>query len=393
MMPQNTHSPILVLPSWYPSKIDQFSGDFIQRHVKAISLFRTQYVIYVIKDERGKFTSDVTTEEMVMDNYTEKIIYYHLKKTGIGILDKLLSHRKYTRIYSNAIKLYIKTNGCPDFMHVHVALKAGMIALWTKNKWNIPFILSEHWTVYLGEADLRVEHFRGLHRRTINNIFKQAAALTVVSDWLGKAILNKFSSVKYQVIPNVVDNRIFFPAVKLRSNAVQFIHASTMNYQKNAEDILKALKILKENKYDFVLNLYGPVQPTVQELIDKLDLKDRVFLKGEVPQLTLAKEMQQSDALILYSRFETFGCVLIEANATGIPVIVSDIPVFHELVIENKNGLFAQGANSEALAEKLIEFISKKGTFDTEQIVKTTEKYNYATVGKQFDELYRQFTK
>ena len=102
--------------------------------------------------------------------------------------------------------------------------------------------------------------------------------------------------------------------------------------------------------------------------------------------------MQQCDALILYSRFETFGCVLIEANACGIPVVVSDLEVFHEIVEEGINGIFAAGDKSAVLAEKLKQFVLQRTNFDKSLIAKAAaEKYNYKKVGRQFFDLYKNF--
>lgn len=386
---KNSNNSILVLPSWYPCKINAFSGDFIQRHVKAISLYNKQYIIYVVKDDKGIVTADITVEEKIHDNYAEQIIYYKPVKTGISLLDKLLSQQKYKRVYRKAIADYIHLNGRPKMIHVHVAFKAGMLALWAKKQWGIPYIVTEHWTIYLKEADLRYEQFSFIHRKLIKKTMELASAITAVSDWLGKAIQNRFPSVNYKVIPNVVDTNIFFPVEKIPNNTIQFIHASTMNYQKNIEAIIYACSILKKN-IDFVLKLFGPVPASVIALVQDLNLQTIVLFKGDVTQHQLAIEMQQSDALILYSRFETFGCVLIEANAAGIPVIVSDIPVFHELVEENINGLFVQESNNELLAEILIEFVSRKNQFNKTTMVNGTEKYSFNSVGKQFDELYRQ---
>ena len=386
----NPPAKILVLPSWYPSQVDAYAGDFIKRHVQAIALLKSQYVIYVVKDEEGKITLNEKSTVNEYHGYTEKIIYYHVKTTGIPIVDRFLSFKKYNQIYKKAIRQYIAEKGKPNLIHVHVALKAGILALWAKNKWNIPFILTEHWTVYLPEANLRVEHLPLFFRHMLQKILKQTAAFTVVSNWLGKAVQKKFFFVKYTVIPNVVDHSIFFPLPNQHSQKVKFIHASTMNYQKNTEDIIRAFQILKINDCNAELNLFGPVQPVIQNLINELQLDKHVFLKGEVSQQILATEMQQSDALVLYSRFETFGCVIIEALATGIPVIVSDIPVFSELVTENENGLFVKGNDSKALAKKLMEFIINKKIYDTQLIQKSTEKYSYAAVGKQFALLYNQ---
>ena len=232
----NPATQILVLPSWYPSQVDVYAGDFIQRHVQAIALLKFQYIIYVVKDKEGKITLNEKSFVTEYNGYTEKIIYYHVTTIGIPIVDKFLSYRKYYQIYKRAIRQYIAEKGKPGLIHVHVALKAGILALWAKNKWKIPFILTEHWTVYLPEADLRIKHLPLFFKRILQKILKQAVALTVVSDWLGKAIQKNFLFVKYTVIPNVVDHRIFFPAPKQHSQKVKFIHASTMNYQKNTED-------------------------------------------------------------------------------------------------------------------------------------------------------------
>ncbi len=390
MANKSMNKEIVVLPSWYPNKLDQFGGDFIQRHVKAISLFRTQYIIYVVKDEQAKITTSIYTEVTEGDNYTEKIIYYHIKKTGIKLIDKLFSQIKSNRIYHNELKEYVKLKGCPGLIHVHVVYKAGLAALWANNKWSIPFIITEHWTIFLKEANYKIEQLPVIHQIAIRKILKNACAVTVVSDWLGKAMQNSFPTLNYRVIPNVVDHAIFFSENITESNILHFIHPSSMNYQKNTESILHAFCILKKNKYDFVLNLLGPAPGNLINLVNELNLNDKIFFKGEVSQILLAKEIQQSDALILYSRFETFGCVLIEAHAVGIPVIVSDIPVFHELVSENENGFFVKGNDPKALATKLEEFILNKKIFDKNKIINSSQKYSYTTVGKQFVSLYDQ---
>ena len=139
------------------------------------------------------------------------------------------------------------------------------------------------------------------------------------------------------------------------------------------------------------MNLYGPINPSLPALIIELGLQNQVFLKGEVSQEILSKAIQQSDALILYSRFETFGCVLIEANACGVPVIVSNLKVFHEIIEDGVNGFFVEGENGVALAEKLKEFILQKNTFDKTAIAASAaEKYNFKRVGLQFLNLYKK---
>lgn len=383
---------VLWLASWYPNKLSPFDGDFLQRHARAVSLFCALHVIYIVKDETGKITKDEKTETTVNGNLSEQIIYYASPKTGLKLLDRFLSHRKYRQLYQQAINGYVEKNGKPALSHVQIALRAGLGALWMKKKWNIPYVVSEQWTGYLAAVDFGIKNYSGIQKKWLRQILEEADAVTVVSDHLGKAIRQYFPLVNYRVIPNVVDTDIFFPVPKHPTGVVKLIHISNMNYQKNTEAILAALRLLK-NQVSFSMQLYGTVNPVLQQLISDLQLRDNVMMMGEVPQPQLAKAIQQSDALVLYSRYETFGCVLIEANACGVPVIVSDIEVFHELIKENENGMFAKENDPSALAEKIKAFIQQKNSFDQHAIAETTAgKYNFKRVGRQFMDLYAELS-
>jgi glycosyltransferase involved in cell wall biosynthesis len=383
---------VLWLASWYPSSLDKFDGDFIQRHAKAVSVFCKVHLIHVKKDEQLK-PDEIATEIHCNGNLTEEVIYYNTPKTNLKTLDKFLSQRKFNLVFRQAVNEYIKISGSPELSHVHVAMKAGIIALWIKRKWNIPFIVSEHWTGYLTEADNNLRSFPILYKKYLKKIFTKASALTTVSEYLGQNIKQQFNVREFEVISNVVDTEIFYPAKKGTTATVRFIHVSNMNYQKNVETILAALNLLKK-EIVFEMFLYGPAGIDIMELIKDYQLHGYVFVMGEVDQTELAEAFRQSDALILYSRFETFGCVLIEANACGIPVIVSELDVFHEIVEEGVNGMFVEGENAVALAEKLKQFILQKNTFDKTGIAASAaEKYNYKKIGQQFLNLYNNIKK
>src|SRR5690606_1489381 len=111
---------------------------------------------------------------------------------------------------------------------------------------------------------------------------------------------------------------------------------------------------------------------------------------SEKPQADLIPFINQADAMILYSWYETFGCVVIEANGCGVPVIASNIPVLHEIINEEFNGLFAPPGNPSSLASILKKFISTRHHFKRQEISNFTDQlYNYPKIGKQFDSWYR----
>jgi glycosyltransferase involved in cell wall biosynthesis len=379
---------VLWLASSYPSKLFPYDGDFIQRHARATALFCEIEVLHVVKDENGIITQSVKEIIKTGDQLTERIIYYKPIKTTVRFIDRLLSSMKYKQLSRAAVKKYISESEKPDFFHLHIAMKAGLTALWAKRKYNIPYLLTEHWGGYLEEAVPNIKDYNFVYQLYWKKIIKGAKASTYVSADLQKLIERKYRVQDTYVIPNVVNTDIFYAAEKQPVNKIRFIHISTMLYQKNPEAILQALALLK-HQFDFEIYFYGPVTPSQKELIVMLGLQQQVLLMGEVPQEELAKSIQQCDALILYSRFETFGCVLIEANACGVPVIVSNLDVFHEIVKDGFNGVFAEGEHPEALAGKIKEFVLNRNSFDKKAIAAiTAEKYNYKKVAQQFISLY-----
>ena len=115
-------------------------------------------------------------------------------------------------------------------------------------------------------------------------------------------------------------------------------------------------------------------------------------MHGEVPQNILAKHLAQADALVLYSRYETFGCVVIEANACGVPAILSDLPVFREYCVENKNALLVNSNDIPALSDAIISFIDRRDSFDKNEIAQFAKNnFGYEVVAKQFEDLYKKF--
>ncbi|MEO6540523.1 MAG: glycosyltransferase [Ferruginibacter sp.] len=381
---------VLWLASWYPSELFRYDGDFIQRHAAATALFNEVEVIHVVKDTDGLITNDVKEIVTTKGGLTERIIYYKPLKTTISIVDRFLSSLKFKKIYRAAVKNHMLQNGKPAFVHVHIAMKSGLVALWLKRKYKVPYILSEQWGGYLDGAKPNIKDYNAVYQLYWKQIFKEATACTFVSVVLEQQIKKDFQVGNTYVIRNVVNTDIFYPGLKVPDETLRLIHISTMTYQKNPEAILGALHKLKEAT-PFEMYLYGPANDGIKELIYKLKLESCVFIMGEMPQAELAKAIQRSDALVLYSRFETFGCVLIEANACGVPVIVSDIKVFHELVAEGVNGIFVEPENALALAEKLKDFSLEKNNFNNNAIaIATSEKYNFKKIGKQFADLYNK---
>ena len=379
---------VLWLPSWYPNKMDPFDGDFIQRHAKAVSLHKKIHVIFIKADEEGRVTNGSQEEFIPKENLTEQIIYF---KKSVSFFGRINSFFKWIKLLKKTVGAYIDENGEPELVHVHIALRAGIIARWIKRKWGIPYVVTEQWGGYLPEAKEKLSDLPIYLQILWRRIMREATSISVVSLYLGQCIKKRLPGISFNVIPNVVDTNIFKLIYSERNNITSFIHVSLLNYQKNVDDIVRAMNILKKEGLQFRLHIFGPRNDDLSKLVNDLNLQDEIAFHGEVPQDELARFVQRSDALILYSRYETFGCVIIEALACGKPVILSDLPVMHENTLEGVNAVFAENENPVALSEKLKWFMQNRTKFDSVEIAsRAALRYNYSQVGKEFANWYEQ---
>jgi len=390
----HTDPTVLWLTSWYPDKLSPYNGDFVRRHAEAVSSYMNVSVIHVVRDFSGKVTKDVTTEYYKSGNLEEIIIYYYIPPARVKLYEKYLSIRMYKRLYKQALEKLLSEKKSVSLAHLHVGMKAGLAALWLKEKKNIPFVVTEHWGGFLNEADEKYQDMLIVTRWMWRKVFLKASAISSVSGCLLKAISKIVSISKLTVIPNVVNTEIFYPSHGKISNPSKFIHVSNLSRLKNPKLILTAFQKVKHLHPAAELAIFGSLNNEVIAFAESLGLINAVTFHAEVPQQVLADNMRESVALILYSDYETFGCVVIEANACGIPVIVSDIPVFHETVKEGVNGFFAEPRNSDALAERMLEIIKKRSSFDSDQISNLTAlKYSYPVIGKKITDWYQQVLK
>jgi len=380
---------VLWLASWYPTEIAPYDGDFVQRHAKAVSIYKEVVVVFIKKDVNSMITNSKKTIKTQKNNLTEIIFYYRPWTCGIKLIDKAVSFINYQIFYYKAIKDLITEKGNPLLIHVHVIKQVALVCLMLKRNYKIPFVISEHWTGFLHGVKKSFKNHNPIYKRLCRRLFRSAEKVTVVSDVLGKSIGDHFGIKNYSVVQNVVDTTIFFPIYTPKINSTIFVHISNGTEQKNILKMLKAFSLVKESNQDFVLHLFAPVKSDILELIQQLHLYNNVILHGEEPQNKLAIVLQQADALVLFSDYETFGCVVIEANAVGVPAILSDLPVFREYAIEKETCLFASSNSLEDCAAAIDYFIKNKDLFDKSKIAKRTSSlFSFEVIGEKFNTIY-----
>ncbi|HEY0676876.1 MAG TPA: glycosyltransferase, partial [Chitinophagaceae bacterium] len=168
----------------------------------------------------------------------------------------------------------------------------------------------------------------------------------------------------------------------------RFLHASTMDHPKNVEGMLRSLAGLKKVRSDWDCVMLGWDNSELRSLSASLGLDEHVVWKGVVPYQQVAIEMQQSSALLMFSRYENQPCVILEALCCGLPVLATAVGGIPE-VIDESNGMLVKPEDEEELSDAMSRMISENAKYNRQFIAQLArDRFSYQAVGRQFVELY-----
>src|SRR6187399_374268 len=381
--------PVLYLPSWYPNDLDSFTGHFIQRHALALSLFMPVHVVFIVRDKNKSLTKSIRIEEKTTGNLTETIIYYASPNYKLGFIERLVSIRKYNSAYKRFFLKWIRNNGKPSAVHVHVPYKAGLIALWLKKKYKLNYLVTEHWTGYdkttTDNFFSRPPSFRYITKKILNN----SKNVICVSEDLAFKLSSIIPTLKTKVIPNTVNEKLFYFERKTQE-CFKFIHyISVWRGQKNTEGLIKVLSELYKKRQDWECIMYGPVQPELAELVVTFQLEKHIKFTGEISYEKVGEIVRSASALISFSNYENQPCSILEALCCGVPVIATKVGGIPE-IINSQNGIITEPLNESQLLQAIESMMDNFKNFDLESIAKSAKmKFSYNAVGSQLNLLYQ----
>lgn len=382
-----TRKKILWLCSWYPSGTDPFNGDFIQRYARAVSLYHDVHVIFVTAGEQDNRKA-IREELFRSPGLTEHIIYFHKNTSATG---RLRAHWQWNRLFRKAINTYLQNQGMPDLVHVQVPMRAGLLALWLKKKYGIPFVITEHWGIYNPVEKLNYQTRSFFFKKITRKIFREAAAFHTVSSFLGEGVRKWVVDRDYEVIPNVTDTSLFTYRPGKRTR-FRFLHVSNMVPLKNVPGILRAFAGLLRTCPDCELVLLGNTDDTMPERAKELGLSaGNCRFGGLVTYEEVAGTMQEADALVIFSDIENSPCVIGEALCCGLPVIATRTGGIPEL-IRAENGLLVEPGNETELQEAMRNMMDKAFSFNREQIAREAiSAFSYPSAGRKLASWYLRY--
>jgi glycosyltransferase involved in cell wall biosynthesis len=385
---------IFAIPSWYPSKNDRFSGIFIKEHLLALKQDCEIIVLYVsgIKNQNSILKRDI----VISDGITEVFFYFKIFDFLGKFLGSIYKAFFYILLTAYGHFYLIKKHGIPNLYHVHVLSRVAIIPLIINFFFRTPFLISEQYTRYLPE-DGRYPHNK-IHHFLTKLIVSKASGLTAISSHLLES-MNKLGLISnYQrVISNVLNEAFVNQTLQntvSKESKLKIVHVSTLNQEhKNIEGIIKALADAKKAGLDFCFDIYGGYEPYFSDCKKYASRFPEIEISfhGIVSKDIIAHAVSDADVSIVFSNYETQGCVVFESLAVGTPVIASNLPAIAE-ILNPQLGVLVESRDVESLTTAILNFTSQK--FDTQYLRNyALEKYSQNTIKSKFLRVYHHILK
>ena len=358
---------LFIIPSWYPTEIHPESGSFFRDRASILQKNGIEIIIgspvtHSLKDffrfsHNNSIQVDINGElpTYLLESINifpkmEKLFFKRYKKSAITIFNKLL-----------------ETHGLPDLVMIHSSLWAGGALGEILNKNDIPFVLTEHLKEFLIPNG-----FSTFQKNIIHNTYSMASQILLSSSQLKNAISKNFNThkSKLNILPNPVDENLF-TLRKVPNINPQFIIVciSLFRPEKRIDLVLESFNNLVHSGIKAKLKLIGdgPLKHEIENKIQKLGISDLVELPGYLPQKRIIDELHNSHFLVLPSDIETFGMVLVEAQACGLPVVATDCGGPKDIITAESGILVTPGSVSE-LAGCMKKLIRSFDKFDPSKI-------------------------
>src|SRR5688572_24192742 len=158
-MPDEKRRKILFIPKWYPDRKQDQNGNFVQQHAYATAQFADVIVLFANYDNFSgpNFIAFDFEDDRGIPTYR---FYYKQNITGFSFIDKPLKLLLYFVCLMRGYRMIERQLGRPDLIHVHVLLRTGLFAWFKCITDDLPYVITEHWSIYLPTNSHRITAIR-----------------------------------------------------------------------------------------------------------------------------------------------------------------------------------------------------------------------------------------
>lgn len=250
----------------------------------------------------------------------------------------------------------------PDILHAHYVSGYGTLAA-----------LSGYRNIMMSAWGADVYDFpyksKG-HHWLIKHNLRKACAIGSTS-YCMREVIKGISPIlpPIYVTPFGVDTSQFFPICTEGMNGKKKISIGTVKFlhkKYGVDTLIKSFAIVvsrcKEIEVELIIVGSGPEEEKLKTLSNSLGISHLVQFKGYIDNSLVPQVLNELDIYVALSRLdsESFGVAAVEANACNLPVVVSDVSGFREVIIDEETGFIVERDNPEEAANAICRLIESQ---------------------------------
>ncbi|CAI7728001.1 N-acetyl-alpha-D-glucosaminyl L-malate synthase BshA [Bacillus altitudinis] len=282
-----------------------------------------------------------------------------------------------------------------DIIHAHYAVPHAVCAFLAKQMTgqSVKVVTTLHGT------DITVLGYDPSLKEVIRFAIESSDRVTAVSHSLAAQTYDLIKpNKKIDTIHNFVDERVYsredHEVLKTHYGLLQdekvVIHVSNFRKVKRVHDVIHVFKQISEQVNAKLLLIGdGPEKSVVCELVKKLGLTDRVLFLGK--QEKVEELYSISDLKLLLSEKESFGLVLLEAMACGVPCIGTDVGGIPEVIAHGETGFLVPLGDVDGAAKHAISILKDNALHkQISMAAKSSVEANFSSdkIVREYEELY-----
>lgn len=372
---------IWVIGRGYPTTSNGMWGSFELEQARLLvrNGYEVSYIALTLsffdrKDPRGLRTFE--------DSHVKVYAYSHFYFPGkAGIYWEYFEDKCWKTLFDRAES----DSGLPDIIHVHYpSMGSSINGIEKYRDRGVKLFVTEHWSRVL------INTLKTHELSRLQYYAKKANCFATVSEALENAVKKLVTvTVPMEVIPNIV-SPLFFEAGKAprkNSDRFTFIAIGRLVPLKQFDVVIR--QFLKEFSGNEKVKLRIVGSGSDRRNLESLaGGKPQITFTGELSLADTAKEISNADALVSFSKYETFAAPIAEAWACGKPVIVSSASGISPFV-NQENGIVVDSNACEELGEALRRLFENYKCYIPETISKFAMKhFNDNAVMKKLEEMY-----
>lgn len=379
---------ILLLASWFPSASNPSEGSFIME--QATLLRENGFDVTVVHPFMlGTFLNTLGKRTIVQRNIEYEIETIHVGVPPIFAGLRLLSYAFcYRKMLTTLRRLKINIRDF-DLIHSHSVFMGGYMAYRISKDYFIPYVHTEHASGLI----FNPKQYNSNELKLIRNIYLKASAVLFVSRFSLNKTIELFgvsANFRFSVLPNLVHDEFFKPLITLGRTPVNFLMVGDFIPVKNHELLLQAWVQVQNQCPDVVLTLMGEGidKNQLSKSFPQLNLNKLIVLPRQSREEVLTV-MSKQHCVISTSLVETFGMSIAEAQALGLPAVVTNSGGVRD-IITKETGIITE-SNAKDFADGIIQMIDRYDKFEALRIRHIAkDRFSSEVIMNQLHSVYQQ---